>query len=342
VKNSSSLISFTSRGIYCPPADVFIDPWKPVDRAIITHAHSDHARPGNKWYLTHSRSKKIIKLRLGDVHIETIDYNQPIHVNGVRISLHPAGHIIGSSQIRLEYKGMICVITGDFKLEDDRISDPFEQVKTHVLVMESTFGLPVYRWNDQKQIFREINQWWLNNREKGKVSILCGYALGKAQRLLYHVDGSIGNIFVHGAVHKINQELDANRYDFKKFPIVGKKMSKREFEGALVITPSSALNTPWIRKFQPYTTAIASGWMAIRGARRRRAVDRGFVLSDHADWEGLNTVVRETGASQIFVTHGYSHEFSSWLREQGYSSKPVQTDFEGELGEINEQSSVVD
>jgi len=338
----SSLITFTSRGIYCRQADVYIDPWKQVDKAIITHAHADHARPGNKWYLAHTDSQKVLKLRLGDIRVESIEYNRPVRINGVSVSLHPAGHIIGSSQVKLEYKGRICLITGDFKLEDDKIATPFELVKTHTLIMESTFGLPVYRWRAQEHIFSDINAWWKNNRENGKVSVLCGYALGKAQRLLYHVDHRIGNIFVHGAVQKVNRALDFNGFDFHKFPIVGNGTNKREFEGALIITPSSALNTPWIRKFQPYRTAIASGWMAVRGARRRRAVDRGFVLSDHADWTGLNKVVSETGANQIYVTHGYSHEFSNWLREMGFKADPIQTYFEGELGEINEQSTVED
>jgi putative mRNA 3-end processing factor len=338
VKNNP-LISFSSKGILCKQAGVYIDPWKPVERAIITHAHSDHARPGNKWYLAHHQSKNILKLRLGDIYVESIEYDQPIFINGVKISLHPAGHIIGSSQVRLEYNGHVSVITGDFKLEDDKIATPFEPVKTHTLVMESTFGLPVYRWRDQKEIFREINEWWKSNQEKGKTSVLCGYALGKAQRLLYHVDHDIGNIYVHGAVFNVNQALDFNGYKFSKFPTVGKERIKREFESALIITPSSALNTPWMRKFQPYSTGIASGWMAIRGARRRRAVDRGFVLSDHADWEGLNTVVRETAAEQIYVTHGYSHEFSVWLRQKGYSANQIHSYFEGELGEINEQNS---
>jgi putative mRNA 3-end processing factor len=332
-----NLISFTSSGIYCPRADVFIDPWKPVSRAVITHAHADHARPGNRRYLAHHLSGSILKMRLGSIQLETIDYNQPVNIHGVNISLHPAGHIIGSSQIRLEYKGKICVVTGDFKLEDDKISTPFEPVAAHTLITESTFGLPIYRWKDQDLVFAEINDWWKKNQEKGKTSILCGYALGKAQRLLRHLNQDHGHIFVHGAVHKVNHAIDDTTFDFRLFPKADEGTRKKDFEGAMIITPSSVLNTPWMNKFQPYHTAIASGWMAIRGARRRRSVDRGFVLSDHADWNGLNRAVKDTGAERIYVTHGYSFEFSNWLSEKGYSAEQINTFFEGELGEISEQ-----
>lgn len=339
--NSKSLISFTEKGIYCKQADVFIDPWKPVDRAIITHAHADHARPGSRWYLAHHLSKGILQLRLGDIYLESIEYGKTININGVNISLHPAGHIIGSSQVRLEYNGQICVITGDFKLENDNIATPFEPVKTHTLVMESTFGLPVYLWKDQKIIFKEINDWWRKNKAEGKTSILCGYVLGKAQRLLHHVDQNIGNIFVHGAVYNVNRVLSTMSMTISQFPKVEQGLDKKKFEGALIITPSSALQTPWMKKFQPYRTAIASGWMSIRGARRRRSVDRGFVLSDHADWDGLNKVVILSNAQEVYVTHGYSYEFSKWLKEKGYYAQEIQTRFEGELGEINEQSDKV-
>jgi putative mRNA 3-end processing factor len=334
-----SLISFTSKGIYCPQADVYIDPWKPVNRAIITHAHADHARTGNGFYLSHHDSRNILKHRLGEIHIETMDYSDPVQMNGVKVSLHPAGHVIGSAQVRLESNGRICVITGDFKTEDDQISIPYEPVKTQTLVMESTFGLPVYRWKDQQLVFEEIFQWWRENQEQGFVSVLCGYALGKAQRLIYHLfKKNIGEIFVHGAIFNMNQVIgNYGGFDFSTLPRAEAGTQKKAFEGALIITPSSALGTPWMRKFHPYRTAIASGWMAIRGARRRRSVDRGFVLSDHADWNGLNQAVKESEATEIYVTHGYSHEFSHWLNEKGIRSSPVQTSFEGELGEINEQ-----
>jgi len=334
-----SLISFTDRGLYCEQADVYIDPWKPVPRAVITHAHADHARSGSHRYLAHHRSRGILKLRLGDIRLDTVDYNQTIVINGVKISLHPAGHIIGSSQVRLEHKGRVVVITGDFKLEDDQISTPFEPIRGHILIMESTFGLPIYHWKDQDQVFLEINEWWRKNRESGQTSILCGYALGKAQRLLRHLNGNLGNVFVHGSVHKVNQVLDDQNFDFGRFPKADQGTPKKDLEGAMIITPSSALNTSWMKMFQPYRTAIASGWLAIRGARRRRSVDRGFVLSDHADWDGLNSTVREVNAEKVYVTHGYCYEFSNWLNENGYPAEQLNSLFEGELGEINEQAT---
>lgn len=334
-----SLISITERGLYCPPADLYIDPWKPVSRAVITHAHADHARGGNHWYLAHHRSRGILKHRLGDIRLDTVDYNQSIHKNGVKISLHPAGHIIGSAQVRLEHKGKICVITGDFKLEDDQISTPFEPVSAHILIMESTFGLPIYHWQDQHQVFSDINEWWRKNRESGQISILCGYALGKAQRLLRHLNRNLGNVFVHGSIQKVNQVLDSQKFDFREFQKASPETPKKELEGAMIITPYSALNTSWMKKFHPYSTAIASGWMALRGARRRRSVDRGFVLSDHADWDGLNRTVKEVNAEKIYVTHGYRYEFSKWLNENGYPAEQLNSFFEGELGEINEQAT---
>lgn len=332
------LIIFTEKGIYCPVADVYIDPWRPVDRAVITHAHSDHARPGHRYYLAHHHSEWILKLRLGDINLETMEYGESRKINGVKISLHPAGHIIGSSQVRLEYQDQVTVITGDLKVEDDGLSTPFEPVKADSLVIESTFGLPVYKWEPQEIIFDSINQWWAENRSSGNASILCGYALGKAQRILHNIDSTAGPVYVHGAVENVNKALKNSVPDLKIFPKADKLLKKEEFRNSLIITPSSALNTPWIRKFSPYRTAIASGWMAIRGARRRRAVDRGFVLSDHADWKQLNEIVKETGASNVYVTHGYTYEFSRWLSEKGLNALEVNTFFEGELDEINEQA----
>jgi putative mRNA 3-end processing factor len=320
-------------------ADVYIDPWLPVNKAIITHAHSDHARQGHNRYFAHHHSKDILNLRLGNIRIETVEYGKEINMNGVRISLHPAGHIIGSSQVRLEHKTDVAVITGDFKLEDDEISVPFEFLKANTLIMESTFGLPVYKWERQKKTFQDINQWWAGNRSVGITSILCGYALGKAQRLLYHINSDIGPVYVHGAVYNVNEVLNKSNPEIKLYPKVENLNNRKKYTGSLIITPSSALNTPWMNKFQPYRTAIASGWMGIRGARRRRAIDRGFVLSDHADWDQLNRAVIESEAGNIYVTHGYSYEFSKWLLENGLNAGEVKTRFEGELGEINEQAS---
>ena len=205
------LLETTPRGIYCPPADVYIDPWLPSPKAIITHGHSDHARVGNQYYLSTTGSREILKLRLGsDINLETKAYNEPWYMNGVKFSFHPAGHILGSAQVRVEYKGEVWVISGDYKTESDNISTPFEPVKCHVFITESTFGLPVFQWKPQEEVFSEINEWWQSNKEKGISSLLCGYTLGKAQRLLKNIDHRIGKVFVHGAIANANDALIAN------------------------------------------------------------------------------------------------------------------------------------
>ncbi len=330
-----NLLEINECGIYCPQADVYIDPWKPVDSAIITHAHSDHARPGSRKYMAHEDSEAILKLRLGqDIQLETTDYYTPHTINSVRISFHPAGHITGSAQIRLEYKGEIWVVSGDYKTEGDSTCAPFEPVRCHTFITESTFGLPVFKWQPQEEVFREVNKWWKENAAMGKTSILCGYALGKAQRILASVDPEIGKIFVHGAVANVNAALQQNGLKLPPVTYAGPDIPRKEYPGSLVVAPPSALNTSWMRKFSPYSTAMASGWMNTRGTRRRRAVDKGFVLSDHADWQGLNQAVKETGCERVLVTHGYTAVFSRWLQEQGLNAQEVQTLYNEELEEI--------
>ncbi|MCO6476025.1 MAG: ligase-associated DNA damage response exonuclease, partial [Phaeodactylibacter sp.] len=308
-----ALLEFTDKGIYCPPADVYIDPWKPVERALITHGHADHSRWGHRHYLCTESAKPVIRYRLGDVQIQTIGYGEQISHNGVRFSFHPAGHILGSAQIRVEHQGEVWVVSGDYKLEDDGLSEPFEPVPCHTFITESTFGLPVYRWKKQEEILAEINNWWRKNKAERKVSLLTAYALGKAQRLMRGLDESIGPIFTHGAIENTNRVMRRQGVRLPKAKRVSGKFKKEDYIGGMVIAPPSAINAPWMRKFSPVSIGIASGWMALRGARRRRAADRGFVLSDHADWDGLNEAITATGAERVFVTHGYTHIFTRWL-----------------------------
>lgn len=330
------LLELRENGLYCPQADIFIDPWYPVDKAIITHAHSDHARSGNKYYLAHHQSEPILRLRLGvDIHLETIEYNEPVNINGVTISLHPAGHILGSAQVRLEYKGEVWVVSGDYKLENDGVSVPFEPVKCNVFITECTFGLPIFKWKSQQEVFNEINQWWTDNKEEGKTSILFGYSLGKSQRLLKNIDRSIGKIFAHGSVWNVHEALIEHGADIPHIERVSLENSK-DYAGSLVLAPPSALNSPWMKRFKPYGTANASGWMNLRGAKRRKPVDRGFILSDHADWAGLIQAIEATGANKIYATHGYTSSFSRYLTEKGYEAYELQTLWEGELVNENE------
>ncbi len=330
------LLEFTERGIYCPKADVYLDPWKPVDRAVISHGHSDHARWGHKNYLCSATAAPVIRHRLQLDTIETANYGEPVYIHGVQFSFHPAGHIPGSAQIRVEHKGEVWVFTGDYKLEPDGLSEPFELVRCQNFITESTFGLPVYHWKPQQEIFDEINAWWRKNQSEGRVSVIAGYTLGKSQRLLKNVDVSIGKIIVHGAVDAVNQVMRQQGIALPETHRVTKDSRKQDFDGALVICPPSAVGSPWIRRFLPYSLGIASGWMSLRGARRRRGADRGFPLSDHVDWKSLNIAVRETGAEKVFVTHGYSEVFSQWLSENGIESHVVKTEYEGELSEMVE------
>jgi putative mRNA 3-end processing factor len=334
-----SLLQFTDRGIFCERAGVYLDPWKPVEKAIISHGHSDHAYPGHKYYLSTSLALPVIKHRLWLVdNIEGLDYGEPLNINGVNFSFHPAGHIPGSAQIRVEYKGEVWVFSGDYKLQQDEISTPFEPIKCHTFITESTFGLPIYKWKSQKEVFDDINAWWFKNKEEGKNSVIAGYTLGKAQRLLKNVDPSIGKIFTHGAVDSLNEVLRRQGLELPECPRVNDNTKKEDLKGALIICPPSAVGSTWMRRFLPYSLGVASGWMKLRGTRRRRGADRGFVLSDHADWNDLNKTILDTGAEKVFVTHGYSEVFAQWLNSRGIQAEEVKTKFEGELGEMAEAS----
>ncbi len=321
-----ALLEFTPAGIFCPQADVYIDPWKRVNKALITHGHSDHSRPGSKYYLCSELSEPIVRHRLGaNNNISTLPYGRQTTVNGVKFSFHPAAHIIGSAQIRVEYKGEVWVASGDYKTENDSISGEFEVVPCHTFITESTFGLPVYQWRPQAEVIEEINQWWRQNRESGKASIISAYSLGKAQRILQNVDESIGPIFCHGAVYQMNEVIRNAGVDLKDARYVDDDVSWEELSGSLVIAPGSAFGSPWMKRFKAFSTASASGWMALRGRRRWQSIDRGFVLSDHADWNGLNETIKATGCERVIVTHGYTEIFAKWLRELGYDAQSEKT-----------------
>lgn len=317
--------------------DFFIDPWQPVKKALITHAHSDHLKTGHQSYLVHNNSISIAKYRLNNTgKVQGVGFNKPININGVEVTYFPAGHIIGSAQIRMVANNQTWVVSGDYKTEIDGLTTPYEPVKCTHFVTESTFGLPIFRWKDQQQIFQQINNWWLENKEKEKTTILAGYALGKAQRLLSGLDTDIGKIYTHGAIENVLEIFRNTGFQFPQTIKVTPEINKKDFVGNLVLTTPSSLNTSWMKKFQPYSTGIASGWMNLRGAKRRRSVDRGFVLSDHCDWAQLNASIKATGAENIWVTHGYTQIFTKWLNEQGYQAKVLETEF----GEANEAEDI--
>ncbi|NCO22097.1 MAG: ligase-associated DNA damage response exonuclease [Rhodobacterales bacterium] len=327
---ASALLTFTDRGIYCPAGDFYIDPWRPVPRALITHGHSDHARPGHGRYLSTDTAAPVIRHRLGNITLETIAFGTVRDMNGVRVSFHPAGHVPGSAQIRVEHRGEVWVVSGDYKIEPDGLSEPFEPLACHAFITECTFGLPVFKWQPQAQIATGLNAWWASNAAAGRATILGAYALGKAQRLLSLLNPEIGPILTHGAVESTNAVLRAQGLRLPDTRPVTPALNPKDHPGALILAPPSALGTPWARRFGPASDGFASGWMALRGVRRRRAADRGFVMSDHADWHGLNTAIRATGAERVFVTHGYTSIFRRWLADQGYDAQIVQTAWEGE------------
>jgi len=327
-----ALLSFTDKGICCNIGNFYIDPWKPVERAIITHAHSDHARIGNKFYLSHHQTTPLLQLRLGDNSYQSVEWGETINMNGVNVSLHPAGHIIGSSQVRVEYKGEVWVVSGDYKLENDGISGQFEPIKCNVFITESTFGLPIYRWKSQKELFTSIQDWIRRNIEDGKTSILLGYSLGKAQRLLQAVAEVTDNIYGHGAICNVQDTLRNAGWSLPEVKRIHSEISKEEFNKSIVLAPPSADASPWIKRFNPYRIAISSGWMQVRGNTRRRNADAGFALSDHADWNGLLQAVKDTGAEKVFVTHGFQATFSRYLNENGIAAAEIKTEFGEEEG----------
>lgn len=321
------LIVATEIGLYCPAGDFHIDPWAPVDRAVVTHAHSDHAGFGSKRYMTAARGAGLLRLRVGDEgEITPLAFGQRVVHNGVTLSLHPAGHILGSAQVRLEHRGRVEVFSGDYKTaSDDQTCDAFEPLRCDVFITEATFALPVYQWRPQAILYREINDWWRRNLERGLTTIIFAYALGKAQRVLAGLDPQIGPIAAHGAVRRL---LPAYRDAGVALPHVETITpdNLKQLRGkALVLAPPSAAGTTWLRKLGPLSTAFVSGWMQLRGTRRRRNVSRGFALSDHADWPGLLSAIRATGAPHIGVTHGYTAPLARWLRENGWDARVYAT-----------------
>ena len=323
------LLEFTKKGIYCKQADVYLDPWRGVDKAIISHGHSDHARWGSKRYITHEINAPIIRHRLGKILVTDKKYGETFQINGVKFSFHPAGHVPGSSQIRVEYKGEVWVFTGDYKTQVDGISTPFELIRCNTFITECTFGLPVFKWEKPVSVHDDINRWWANNKSNKVTSLLMGYSLGKVQRLLKHIDCQTGKIFTHGATEKMTNIL-RQFIDFPKTELITRDTKKAEIEGNLVLAPPAVMGSTWAKKLGKISTGYASGWMAFRGARRRRAVDRSFVLSDHADWEGLLSVIKATGCEDIITTHGYTDIFARYLKENGWNARTEKTKYEVE------------
>lgn len=321
------VLSFTERGIYCAAGDFYIDPWRPVDRALITHGHADHARPGHGSYLATHHALPVMRHRLGDITAQGVDYGKPVRIGSADVSFHPAGHVPGSAQIKVTVAGETWVTSGDYKTENDGLSEPFEPQRCHHFITESTFGLPVFRWQSQDTVAQEINDWWQACAANKKTAFLGAYSLGKAQRLLRMLNPDIGPILTHGAVEATNEVMRSQGIALPDTTQLTKDIDPKTHQGAIVIAPPSALGSTWAKRFGPRETAFASGWMQLRGIRRRRAGDRGFVISDHADWTGLLSAIKATEAENIYVTHGYTDIFARYLGEIGLNAQVVPTEF---------------
>lgn len=329
------LVKFTKKGIYCIPGNFYLDPWFPVDYAIISHGHADHARWGMKHYLCHHHSKPVLQHRINkDISIESLGYNDPKVINGVRVSFHPAGHIIGSAQIRLEYKGFVVVFTGDYKTTSDDLTIPFEPVKCHEFITESTFGLPIYKWLPEAVLKQQMQDWIATNQANNRTSVFFGYSLGKAQRIMKMLDG-VDEMFVHRAIHNLNEALHTVDIKLPKTELITADFDKATIQNKIVILPPSLLGSRMLKRIPNAATAVCSGWMQIRGNRRWKAVDAGFPVSDHADWDGLLSAVKATEAEKVYVTHGSQAIFSKYLNEIGIPAAEVKTEYgEEQLNDV--------
>lgn len=309
------LLTWTSNGLYCEAGDFYIDPRGKVERAVITHAHSDHARAGSQSYLTTTTGRAVLQTRLPKASIETLDYGKHQSINGVDVSFHPAGHVLGSAQVRVEHRGEVWVVSGDYKLQTDPTCAPLEPVKCDTFVTEATFALPIYRWDDSASVMKNINEWWQNNKNNNVLSVLFGYSFGKAQRILAGIDASIGPILVSKEIEKLNVAYEATGV---KLPSTGKLPAKgagQFLPGTLVLAPPSGKRS-WLKHRGQASCAFASGWMRIT----RRGYDQGFVLSDHADWDGLLSTIKATGASEILTGDGSAETLARYLKEQGLNA----------------------
>jgi len=316
------LVEFTEKGFYVPQADCYIDPEKKVPTAIITHGHSDHARRGCGKYYATPLTASIIKFRYSISKCETFEFNEAFEINGVQFSFHPAGHVAGSAQVRIEYRGEVWVITGDYKRAVDRVCKTFEVVPCDHFVTECTFGMPIYRWKSETELTEQIRDWWVENQKNYRASLLMGYSLGKAQRLMQMIEDPIGPIYCHPTVYETNEVIAQHGIPFHENKILDGIQSFDDLSQSLIIAPGSAVRSDWAKSIGDFSPASASGWNQTR-RRRRGQADRHFVISDHADWPELIQTVHETGAHHIYVMHGFTETFGAHLRDLGFDAQTV-------------------
>jgi putative mRNA 3-end processing factor len=331
----------SASGLYCEAGGFHIDPWLPVERALITHAHSDHARPGSAAYLCAAPGQAVLQRRLPDARLETLPYGEALVIGGTRVSFHPAGHILGSAQVRVEHRGEIWVVSGDYKRQPDPTCTPFEPITCHTFITEATFALPIYTWDPPSAVVDDILSWWRGNRDENRPSVLFCYVLGKAQRILAEIGARAdGPIHLHGAMCALTDAYRDAGVAMAPAERVTEDLRGKALARSLVLAPLSARGTQWMRRLPHASDAFASGLMRVRGVRRQRAFDRGFALSDHADWGALLDTIAATGASRVLVTHGWSEALARYLREErGLETGVIKTAYEGETGELASATS---
>ena len=337
-------LRLTPEGLYCVPAQTWIDPWRPVSQALLTHAHADHARPGSGAYWASTPSEGVLRTRLGaGIPLTSLPYGAELKLGEARISFHSAGHVLGSAQILIEAAGERWLISGDYKRDPDPSCDPFTPVQADVFISEATFGLPLYRWSPAPEVARAILEWWQG--APSLPSVLCCYAFGKAQRLLAELQalGVEGEVLLHGAIHRLMGPYRAERISMVPTRPLSALPRGDSLAGRLILAPPSALRTPWMRRFPGAQTAFASGWMAVRGVKRRKGFGRGFVLSDHADWPSLVRTIEETRAQHVFLTHGHGDPLARYLQEvRGISAQTLRSSEHGAWSREEETKSTAD
>lgn len=345
---TTELLQVRPGGLYCPAGDFYIDPWSSVGRAVITHAHSDHARWGSEQYLASNDSRTLLELRLGKgIKLQTLPYGEKMIIGSATVSLHPAGHILGSSQVRIEVDGKVALVTGDYKLQDDPTCSAWEPVRCDLMVTESTFGLPVFRWPTISEVTGNILQWWRENQAERRTSILLGYAVGKSQRMIAELleassQESSNEMFIHGALIGPMVAYRVAGVSLPALRSISEMPGKHDYSQALIFAPPAAQNSPWMKRFPDASVAMASGWMAIRGTRRRRNVDRGFVVSDHVDWTDLAKAIELCNPTELWVTHGFSDVVARYQSELGRQARPIVTQFVGDDADVEpEESSAI-
>lgn len=331
----SDLLRPTPKGLYCPPADVFIDPVRPVAHALITHGHADHARPGHDAVLATDETLAIMALRYGEAFCQSQQVaalHQPVTVNGVSFTFVPAGHVLGSAQIVVEKDGTRIVVSGDYKRAADPTCLPFEPVTCDVFITEATFGLPVFRHPDTRTEVAKLLASVALFPERAH--IVGAYSLGKAQRMmaLIRQAGFDGPIWLHGAMEKLTDFYQSRGIALGETRKV-LAAERKQLGGAIIICPPSSIQDVWSRRFPDPVTAFASGWMRIRARARQRGVELPLVVSDHADWDGLCATIRETRAEEVWVTHGQEDALVHWCGTQGLRAKPLHLVGYGDEGE---------